>query len=276
MYFGKKFWLQRHFFIPLILVVLGIILNGYAVVRLTSHSSNKPSEPTQLPTSQLTETLPSPISLSTNSPVISATEIKLATTKEPKFGHFPYPEGDAKKMAVIASYAQGEYQRFERLAPDMALAFMKLIYAARDENVWIIPVSGYRTFADQDKLFKAQIKKRGSVEAAVKLSAPPGYSEHQTGYAIDLSDGHFPKQDITYNFAQTDAFHWLSTHGKDFGFELSFPENNIQGVSYEPWHWRFIGSPEALNIFQRAKNSAPQNRQPLKNNLTNKPDKYTP
>jgi D-alanyl-D-alanine carboxypeptidase len=111
-------------------------------------------------------------------------------------------------------------------------------------------VSGFRNISDQEKLFDAQIQRRGSPEAAAKLSAPPGYSEHHTGYAIDVTDGRFPKQDITYNFATTDAFKWLTIYAKEFGFEMSFPENNSQGVSYEPWHWRFVGSNEAKEIFK--------------------------
>ena len=153
-------------------------------------------------------------------------------------------------MLIIASYATGEYQRFERLAPDASLALLKLIYTARDDGVWIVPVSGFRNISDQEKLFNAQIQRRGSPEAAAKLSAPPGYSEHHTGYAIDVTDGRFPKQDITYNFATTDAFKWLTIYAKEFGFEMSFPENNSQGVSYEPWHWRFVGSNEAKEIFK--------------------------
>ena len=136
---------------------------------------------------------------------------------------------------------------------EAALALMKMIYAARDEGVWIVPVSGFRTIAHQETLFQAQIQRRGSPEEAAKLSAPAGYSEHHTGYAIDLADGNFPKQDITYEFANTNAFRWLIKYAKEYGFELSFPENNRQGVSFEPWHWRFIGSPRAGKIFAGVK-----------------------
>jgi D-alanyl-D-alanine carboxypeptidase len=54
-------------------------------------------------------------------------------------------------------------------------------------------------------------------------------------------------------FAKTDAFRWLTLHAQEYGFELSFPENNPQGVSYQPWHWRFVASPEAQTIFSRSK-----------------------
>ncbi len=250
MKFIKKIWLKLRFVFVTIIILLGIILNGYAATKLIMGSSSNPS------------TINQPLQSSTSTPnktddtnVVSAKNIQPEIAVKQKFGHFPYSEGNAEKMITIASYAQQEYQRFEQLAPEPALALMKLIYAARDEKVWIIPVSGFRTIAAQEKLFQAQIQRRGSPEAAAKLSAPPGYSEHHTGYALDVADGHFPKQDVTYNFTQTDAFRWLSQHAKEFGFELSFPENNSQGVSYEPWHWRFIGSPNAVKIFARAKPS---------------------
>ena len=179
--------------------------------------------------------------------------VKPSTPVKPKYGHFPYRESDAKLMIIISSYAQGENQRFERLAPEAALALMQLIYAARDDGVWIVPVSGFRGTDYQSELFDNQTQKKGSEEAAAKSSAPPGYSEHHTGYAIDLTDGNSPQQDINEQFAETEAFKWLKIHARKFGFELSFPENNFQGVSYEPWHWRFIGSLKAEEIFKIAR-----------------------
>lgn len=236
-------WLR--FAIPLILITIGIIINTYAFILFI-----KPKPPIVSPTPtptiyQKPNIIPSPTP--------SVTTSLITPSGKTKLGHFPYAEGDATKMIVIASYAQQEYQRYEKLAPEAALALMKLIYAARDEGVWIIPVSGFRNIADQEKLFKAQIQRLGSPETAAKVSAPPGYSEHHTGYALDLADGHFPKQDITDKFAETDAFRWLKLHGKEFGFEISFPQNNPQGVSYEPWHWRFIASPAAQVIFKQSR-----------------------
>jgi len=168
-------------------------------------------------------------------------------------GHFAYGEDDSSRLMTIASYAQGEYQRFEKLDQEASLAFMQMVYAARDESVWIVPVSGFRNISDQKLLFDRQIQKLGSVEAAAKLSAPPGNSEHHTGYAIDLADGTSPKQDITYQFENSAAFKWLQGNAGKFGFELSFTKGNKQGVSYEPWHWRYVGSDNAKSIFAEAK-----------------------
>lgn len=249
----KKLLRQWRFVLPIILIMVGIILNGYAVAQFfIDRLTNSPPNTSTTITQPLKATAPTP-NITADTKVLSVKDIEPGIIVKQKFGHFPYLEGDADIMITIGSYAENEYQRFEQLALEPALALMKLIYAARDEGVWIIPVSGFRTIAAQEKLFQAQTQRRGSPEAAAKLSAPPGYSEHHTGYALDLADGHFPKQDVTYDFANTDAFRWLSLHGKDFGFELSFPENNPQGVSYEPWHWRFVGSSNAVKIFAHAK-----------------------
>jgi zinc D-Ala-D-Ala carboxypeptidase len=169
-----------------------------------------------------------------------------------KLGHFPYQEAQESKLIVVSSYAQQDLQRFEKLTSDTALSLMKLIYAARDEDVWIIPVSGFRSLENQAQLFQSQIQKRGSEEAAAKISAPPGYSEHHTGYAVDVTDGHFPKKDTTLEFEGTDAFKWLVKHAHEYSFEMSFSKNNAQGVSYEPWHWRFVGTQQAKDIFSPA------------------------
>lgn len=171
----------------------------------------------------------------------------------PYYGHYPYEEVAPEKLMIISSYGFGQYQRFEYMEETAARALMKMLHAARDQKVWIIPASGFRNFEIQNELFQNQIDRQGSIEAASLISAPPGYSEHHTGFAIDLADGNYPNQDITSEFAKTEAFFWLSEHAIDYGFEMSFPENNSQGINYEPWHWRYIGSPEAQHTFARAR-----------------------
>jgi zinc D-Ala-D-Ala carboxypeptidase len=204
------------------------------------------------------------IAVSTATPSVNpSTETAIAkapdlNSGQPKLGHFPYSESADLDMIYIGSYAEKENQRFEKLSLDAALALMKLIYAARDDNTWIIPVSGFRNVAQQEKLYKDQIQRRGSETEAAKISAPPGYSEHHTGYAIDVADGNSSLTDLSYKFAESDAFRWLSQHAQEYGFELSFPQNNSQGVSYEPWHWRFVGSPQAEAVFKQARSESHQ------------------
>ena len=81
----------------------------------------------------------------------------------------------------------------------------------------------------------------------LSYSAYPGTSEHQTALCVDLitSSG---KLDV--NFAQTEAFAWLSQNAYRFGFILRYPEGKeeVTGYSYEPWHYRFVGREAATDI----------------------------
>lgn len=161
-----------------------------------------------------------------------------------QYGHLPYTEGSAEEMMLVASYAEGAgTHRAETLQPEAAEALLEMIAAARVDGIWLIPASGFRTIAEQRTLFNAQIERKGSPEVAAKVSAPPGYSEHHTGYAVDLADGTLPQnQDISDSFAESPAYQWLLENAATHSFELSFPEGNKQGISFEPWHWRYVGS----------------------------------
>jgi zinc D-Ala-D-Ala carboxypeptidase len=164
-----------------------------------------------------------------------------------KYGHLSYTEATGGRLV---SLSPPYFDRTESLIDSAADAFGRMQSDAAQAGVKLIPISGFRSVADQVKLFERQIKRRGSEENAAKLSAPPGYSEHHTGYALDIGDGNQPATDLKYEFENTAAYQWLRTHATQvYGFELSFPENNKQGVSFEPWHWRYTGSQEAARVF---------------------------
>lgn len=184
---------------------------------------------------------------SQTTPVVSpATE-----PADQKYGHFSYPVQDPDALRLVASYAEGDNQRDEFLHPDAAAALHKMIAAARAEGIWLVPASGFRNLEQQRSLFSNQTLAKGSPEAAAIVSAPPGYSEHHTGYAVDLADGSLSQaDDISIAFAQSPAYEWLTANAAEFGFELSFPEGNPQGISFEPWHWRYVGTNEAKQLFR--------------------------
>ena len=251
----EKYW----YFITIVFATLIVITTHRAMNG--SKSPNLASTQPELPLSKIEPTPENSskvVNVSTKIEKSEASKPKQIATKtsnkSSNLGHFNYQEADKEDLVTIASYAQGKYQKYEKLHQDAALALMKMIYAARDNGVWIVPVSGYRDVEKQDSLFQAQVKRKGSEKEAAKSSAPPGYSEHHTGYTIDLTNGKLVNRDITSDFASTDAYQWLVNNAHQFGFELSFPKNNSQGVNYEPWHWRYIGSDEALKTFADARN----------------------
>ena len=186
----------------------------------------------------------------TNQTGAKATPANNQPSAQPKFGHRPYAALDSANLVQVASYPEGKSQRAEKMHPEAAAALLNMVAAARADGIWLVPASGFRTFAQQRTLFTTQVAKKGSPEAAAKISAPPGYSEHHTGYAIDLADGNSPQnQDISPAFVNTPAYRWLVNNAAAYSFELSFPANNPQGVSFEPWHWRYVGSPQARATF---------------------------
>lgn len=67
-----------------------------------------------------------------------------------------------------------------------------------------------------------------------KMSAPAGFSEHATGYAVDINS-------LVESFKDSDAYKWLQTNAQSYGWELSFPNSQTQ-VAFEPWHWKFVGN----------------------------------
>ncbi|MCU0567466.1 MAG: M15 family metallopeptidase [Oculatellaceae cyanobacterium Prado106] len=166
-----------------------------------------------------------------------------------RYGHFAYAEASPGELVEVGQY-QG---RSEYLQYEAADAYLQMAQAAQQEGIELVPISGFRDVALQADLFTAQTARRGSEAAAARISAPPGHSEHHTGYAIDIGDAAYPETDVETSFAQTPAFAWLQRNASRFGFEMSFTEGNAQGVSYEPWHWRFVVSPRASQVFSQAR-----------------------
>lgn len=165
---------------------------------------------------------------------------------ESLLGHFPYVEAPQTELKPVAGRIQ--------LRGAAAEQFKAMVAAAQADGVRLVPISGFRSLADQKYLFFDVKAERGQVTTErADVSAPPGYSEHHTGYAVDIGDG--TTTNLSPDFEHTVAFEWLRSNAAHYSFELSFPKNNPQGVSYEPWHWRFVGDQHSLETFYKARNS---------------------
>ena len=93
----------------------------------------------------------------------------------------------------------------------------------------------FRSIDRQTEIVREKLARGISLATILSASAPPGYSEHHTGRAVDITtDGVAP---FELEFADTPAFRWLSRNAARFGFVLSFPPGNRYGYQYEPWHW---------------------------------------
>ncbi len=177
-----------------------------------------------------------------------------ASDSDTLLGHFAYPEIPIAELQPIV--AGGNI----KLRKPAAQQFQAMIQAARASGVILVPISGFRSVQDQQHLFFDIKAERGQTATKrAEVSAPPGYSEHHTGYAVDIGDGATPATNLNPDFDKTRAFKWLVANAARFSFELSFPKDNSQGVSYEPWHWRYVGDRQSLETFYKAKNLSSRN-----------------
>ncbi|MAZ56219.1 hypothetical protein CL653_00300 [bacterium] len=119
-----------------------------------------------------------------------------------------------------------------------ALPFLEdLLEEAQDDGLDLKVISAYRSFDQQADLKGSYTQTYGS--GANTFSADQGYSEHQLGTTLDISDAKTAGPYLS--FAETDEYQWLSHNAYRYGFVLSYPKNNTFYV-YEPWHWRFVGT----------------------------------
>ena len=125
-------------------------------------------------------------------------------------------------------------------------AFEKLCKECKKHNLYIKAASGYRSYNYQKKIYYEYVKEKGK-EYADLCSAKPGFSEHQTGLAIDIEGSTGTYDD----FELTKEFNWISKNAYKFGFILRYPKEkeNITGYKYEPWHYRYIGKRLAKKLF---------------------------
>ncbi len=112
-----------------------------------------------------------------------------------------------------------------------------LLRAADGDGVHLSILSGYRSFAEQMALKSAYTVRYGS--GANQFSADQGYSEHQLGTTVDVTTDALGEN--LAGFDGTEAYRWLEDHAYTYGFVLSYPKGNSY-YTYEPWHWRFVGT----------------------------------
>lgn len=198
------------------------------------------------------------LSRSIASPTPVAESPQPSDAKSPDDGrllnHFAYPEAPLNDLEAVS--ADGGI----KMRTPAARAFKEMVAAANAEGVILNPLSGFRSLQEQQQVyFDVKAERAQTPEQRALVSAPPGYSEHHTGYAIDIGDGTVPAVNLSPDFDKTPAYRWLAANATRFNFELSFPQGNKQGVTYEPWHWRFVGDKQSLETFYRAKEFKQEN-----------------
>ena len=157
-------------------------------------------------------------------------------------GHFPYQEAAYENLIEIKPNIlvhKGMYKSLKKMQED-----------AEKDGIYLVFLSGYRSIKLQKQIFYSLKSIRNQIASErARVSAPPGYSEHSTGFAIDIGDAYEREADFEESFENTSAFKWLKNNAAKYHFRLSFDKDQTN-VDYEPWHWRYEGSIEALKIFE--------------------------
>lgn len=132
----------------------------------------------------------------------------------------------------------------ERLDRKVAEHYEEMYNAAKQDGVDLVPCSGYRSYERQEINYNNKVSfyesqgysnKDAKVKAAT-IIMPPGSSEHNLGYAMDIVC-------VDEWFEDTEEFKWLTENAADYGFIMRYPKDkqDITKVIYEPWHWRYVG-----------------------------------
>jgi D-alanyl-D-alanine carboxypeptidase len=139
------------------------------------------------------------------------------------------------------------------LRSDVALSLERMFIAAKKDGVDLMVTSGYRKPEIQQYLYLFWFGIYG--ESAVNEIAKPGASEHQLGSTVDLTDASIGFANVDPRFAGSAGGTWLVAHAREYGFILSYPKGKtaVTGYSYEPWHWRFVGTSTAATLWESGK-----------------------
>ena len=262
-------------------VLLGIILIclvlwlGGALLKTPSGEDSNVNAQSSSPTSSADSSLSVPDTSSQNSSEVSQDETSSTPeTTDPVIPQdaatYIQPEGTEWNLTLvndynkapdwcydetyIVNYGSGVY--FDKRAYD---ALSEMIAAGREAGITDMRAqSTFRSIAVQEKNFNRQVEyykgqgysQKEAEEKANTVVKRPGYSEHHTGLAVDMGgSGDFS---ITMSFEGTPACEWLMEHCAEYGFILRFPKDkeDITGVIYEPWHYRYVGVEHAKYIME--------------------------
>jgi D-alanyl-D-alanine carboxypeptidase len=172
--------------------------------------------------------------VSTTTVPVKTSDILLVNTDN------PLPDG-YEPDALLNLYEQ-KHRHFELMRADIEVcetvfvAMEQMFAAAQADGMrGFIITSGYRSRAAQEEIYAYTMD--GTAQR-------PGCSEHETGLAFDVGTSG------SDDFGSTEQFEWLYEHCDEYGFILRYPQGkeNITGIPYEPWHYRYIGMDAATEI----------------------------
>lgn len=149
-----------------------------------------------------------------------------------------------KKLTIPnISFASGVSKEEKHVAGIIVKPLEDLFNTAKEEGVILLGNSGYRSYKSQNSTYSSRVKSEGK-KLADAYVAKPGFSEHQTGLCIDITN------EGKYFVKGTKEADWLAENCYKFGFIIRYPygKKSITGIEYEPWHIRYVGEEAAKYI----------------------------
>lgn len=133
----------------------------------------------------------------------------------------------------------------EYLTKDALNAYTEMYEAAKAEGYDLLVNSAYRSYQNQDEVYQTYYNLYGE-NYVKKYAAKPGFSEHQTGLALDVASSH------SNIFEESKEFTWMKENSYKYGFVLRFPKNkaDVTGFKYEAWHYRYVGKDIAKYMYE--------------------------
>lgn len=270
------------------IVLAGTILIGESDILESSSSSDEPVSETNpvpdVPESISQPEISQPVSavvssepaasesseaVSSSSEAVSEPVIPESSEPEPEpEEEKPDPTEDWRLILINADHLLPEDYTFEKTVIEgdftfdsrAAEALMQMLADGRAAGYSLRIVSTYRTVERSDYLYSSKISEYQSLgysaaDAAVEAAkwvAPPRQSEHNAGLAIDVvsRDYDMVYGDLMHEFEDFPAFTWLSENCAEYGFVLRYPKDkqDITGITYEPWHYRYVGVEHARKM----------------------------
>ena len=156
-----------------------------------------------------------------------------------------YAPDDLVTISTKYSWGSSGSQKVRKAAYD---AYLKMHDAANQEGIYLMVNSSYRDYKSQERVYNNYKTNHGE-EYADKIAARPGFSEHQTGLALDIFSLNASTQ---ATFKDTDAYKWLKENSYKYGFILRYPEGleKTTGYNFESWHYRYVGEELAKKIYE--------------------------
>ena len=174
------------------------------------------------------------------------TDVLILVNKQNKAPTVPVTLVKPNVTPTKPSVAENIYMR-----PEAARALEALFAGAAEDGITLYATSGFRSYATQKAIFDRKAAERGE-QAANRSVAKPGYSEHQTGLAMDIEGETTLGTGLTAAFGESPEGIWVAEHCHEYGFIIRYPEDktSITGYIYEPWHIRYVGVEAATEITQ--------------------------